>query len=63
MRRPYRFTVRLSASELSAIHNYADRIHAIPSVAIRFLLAKSLADGEERVCIKKPEQRTSASSP
>ena len=61
MSRPHRFTVRLSANEILAINKYADKIRAIPSVALRFLIAKSLADEKERVYIK-PEQRTFAGS-
>ncbi|MGB8629122.1 MAG: hypothetical protein WCD69_06995 [Xanthobacteraceae bacterium] len=63
MTRPYRFTVRLTATELSTINKYANQIHAIPSVAVRILLAKALAEGNERAYIKKIEQRTSAGSP
>jgi hypothetical protein len=61
MTRLHRFTVRLAEHELSAIHKYADQIRAIPSVAVRFLLAKALAGGKERVYIK-PEPTTSAGS-
>jgi hypothetical protein len=63
MTRPFRFTVRLTANELSAIKQYADQIHAIPSAALRFLITKGLAGGKDPVYIKKPEQRTSAGSP
>lgn len=47
MTRPHRFTVRLSATELSAVKKYANRIHAIPSVALRFLIAKALGGGKK----------------
>ena len=62
MARPFRVTFRLSATELSAIHKYADKMRAVPSVAVRFLLAKALSGEKERVYIKS-EQRTSAGSP
>jgi hypothetical protein len=45
MTRPFRFTVRLTANELSAIKQYANQIHAIPSAALRFLITKGLAGG------------------
>jgi hypothetical protein len=63
MTRPYRFTVRLTAIELSTINKYANQIHALPSVAVRLLLAKGLAEGNERNHVRKLEQRTSAGLP
>ena len=62
MSRPHRFTVPpIRERKILAINKYADKIRAIPSVALRFLIAKSLADEKERVYIK-PEQRTFAGS-
>jgi hypothetical protein len=62
MARPHRFTVRLSENEISAISNFANQIHAIPSVAVRILLGKALAGGKERPYIK-PEPTTPVGSP
>ena len=62
MARPFRLTFRLSATELSAIQKYANQIHAMPSVALRCLIAKYLGSEKERGYIKKSEPRTSAGS-
>ncbi len=62
MTRPYRFTVRLSAKEISAINKYAKQTHVLPSAALRFLITKSLGAKKEHAYIKRLEQRTSADS-
>ncbi len=40
MARNIRFTVRLSAKEFGAMTEFARRKHAIPSVALRMLIAQ-----------------------
>ena len=40
MARNIRFTVRLSAKEFGAMTEFARRRHAIPSVALRMLIAQ-----------------------
>ena len=49
MARNIRFTVRLSAKEFGAMTEFARRKHAIPSVALRMLIAQGVGpETEER---------------